>query len=95
MKIIKHIMSYGELSRLRDDRELVPILRSKGMPLHDDMLPQYGTLHWDDMSGMRTFIWEGSDAVMAPPPSPEPEPTPEPEVDFTSPVGRRAITFDE
>jgi hypothetical protein len=87
-------MTFRELNDFRDDRALVPVLRSKGMPLQDDLLPISGSLRWEDMNATRTFIWEGPDIVYTPPPPPQVETQPE-EPDYTSPVGRRAVSFEE
>jgi hypothetical protein len=99
MQTIKHTMYYNELSRLKDDRALVPILKAKGMPLLENLLPSHGTLRWVDSNGARTFIWEYETPVLQPPPAPkqvEIEKAKEPEfTEYVSPIGNRAITFEE
>ena len=68
--VIKHTMSWREMNDITD-ATLVPILRSKGMPVtlrvidhlegkqKVSIIPDYGNFTWSDSGMYRTFVWEG------------------------------------
>jgi len=68
---IEHRMNFSELARLPGDHALVPILRQKGMPVYYGVgsgrgfgiHPSNGNFGWNDNGGVRTFWWQGDEAI--------------------------------
>jgi hypothetical protein len=54
-------MTWNELipyNRAGGNKALAPLLREKGMPLNDDLIPSYGVFFWDDSGSNRIFTWQ-------------------------------------
>lgn len=74
-------MSWNELDVLftrGGNSALAPILRSKGIPVNDNLVPTNGVFYYNDRQAIRVFCWEGFENAYLP------EPTLPPAIDRSS-----------